>query len=86
MKEVIGGANSILSLHDNFGSKLQIKKLRSKLGRRFETYNRARSKADLVTARLDSVPRETLRESLRIRLVDATIMKRKLKEAFNGSH
>ena len=66
MKEVEGRVHDILSLR----FQLQVSELNIQLSRKFKAYNSEKSKVELATSRFNSVPKETLRESLWVKLID----------------
>ena len=81
---MVGQVHDVLYLHFNIKHKLQVLKLKIELSRKFEDDNREESRAKLTISKFGEVPEEGLEESLRAKSMNVCLLRRNLKEAFEG--
>ena len=58
---------------------LQVSEFKIELSRKFEVYNREKSRVELATARLDKVPKEAMEEFVRTKAVNVDILRNSMK-------
>ena len=59
-------------------------KLKTEVSRKFEHYRKEKARAKMVISRMGKAPRVVVQESLRVKPINIGLMRRNLKEAFEG--
>ena len=84
LKEVIGHVWDLIALHFKLKYKLQVSELKVELSKRFMDYNKEKAKVSVAISRFGTVPEEGLGKSFKIISMDVGLLKRNLREAFEG--